>query len=63
MSRPKFPDCTDCKWFLRGRSSGRVNQNPICRECDAGEFFEQRVSNRAPTDDELMSLYRSTYDE
>lgn len=55
--QPKFTDCTNCRFFSR-----RVRQ-PICGECGCGEFFEVRVRGRAPTDDELMSIYRKDYQE
>lgn len=49
--RPKFDDCTGCKYFLKNR------RNPICGECDAGEFFETKTKIREKSPDELMKLY------
>ena len=57
----KFPDCKDCKFFRR-RGAEQM-QNPVCGECGAGEFFEERVRSAAPSDNELMNQYRKTYHE
>lgn len=52
---PKFEDCLSCKFFIRKRATRR--RNPVCGECDNGEFYEERICSRAPTDDELMNLF------
>jgi hypothetical protein len=53
----KFPDCGDCRFF------NRKIERPQCKECGCGEFFEARVRNTVPTDDELMFIYRKDFDE
>jgi hypothetical protein len=56
MTAPKFEDCRSCIYFSKKR------RNPICRECDYGEFFEGRTSCREKNNDELMKLYRELSD-
>lgn len=55
--RPKFDDCRSCIFFVKNR------RNAICGECDAGEFFEQRVRSREKTNHELMKLFEDYYDD
>lgn len=57
---PKFPECVSC---IYGGKQTRRTMNPICKSCDRGEFFEERIRTRAPTDNELMKLYGEMYDE
>ena len=57
MKRPKFPDCLGCRFFSKKYT------RPECKLCDAGEFFEPKQRSAPPTDNELMDLYRETYDE
>lgn len=54
---PKFSDCETCIFFSRKRT------NPACRQCDSGEFYEEKVRTREKTDDELMSLYGEFSDD
>ncbi|MBA8881707.1 hypothetical protein [Phyllobacterium myrsinacearum] len=51
----KFPDCVSCKFYNKRFVGKRAN--PVCGECDNGEFYEEWVRNRALNDNELMSLY------
>ncbi|TDW20427.1 hypothetical protein EV128_12557 [Rhizobium azibense] len=55
--RPKFDDCKSCVFFLKNR------RNPICGECDSGEFFEEKVRIREKTNHELMKLFGEQYDD
>lgn len=55
--KPKFDECEQCRFF------SKRHMNPICRECDIGEFFEERRNVRTPTDEELMKMYGSMHDE
>jgi hypothetical protein len=55
--RPKFADCKTCVFFLRNRV------NPICKECDSGEFYEERVRVREKTKHELMELFGEYHDD
>lgn len=57
MIRPKFPDCETCIYFSKKRT------NPACGECDAGEFYEERVRVREKTRNELMDLYGEYHDD
>lgn len=54
--KPKFDDCQSCRYFLRS------HQNPICRECDIGEFFEPRQRTGELTDNELIREFRDMYE-
>ncbi|MBX4911343.1 hypothetical protein HJA82_28955 [Rhizobium bangladeshense] len=54
--RPKFDDCKSCVFFLRNRV------NPVCKQCDSGEFYEQKIRTREKTNHELMELYGEHYD-
>jgi hypothetical protein len=49
--KPRHPDCTDCKFFNRHRVNTR------CVPCGAGEFFEEKIVDRAPNDNELMIMF------
>lgn len=49
----KFPECPSCKWFFRKA----LNTTARCRACDTGEFYEPRVDDSAPTDNELMYIF------
>jgi hypothetical protein len=60
VSQPKFPDCVGCRFYL-ARTKRR--RNPICGECDNGEFFEERPRRSSLTKDELMDLYGRMHDE
>lgn len=55
--KPKFDDCRTCIYFLRTRV------NPICKQCDAGEFYEERQVSREKTLDELMKMYEEYADD
>lgn len=55
--KPKFDECRSCRFF------SRLHTNPNCGACDNGEFFEEKTCSRALTDNELMDLYKETYDE
>lgn len=55
----KFPECASCIFNNKRRRS----PNPICGSCDRGEFYEERIRTRAPTDNELMKLFGEMYDE
>jgi len=48
---PKFKDCTDCKNFRR------FIPQRICGQCGSGEFFEEKLDDSMPSDDELMKIY------
>jgi hypothetical protein len=58
VSSPKFPECVGCRFFIKTK-----RPNPICGECGIGEFYEPKTRSRAPTDDELMSLFGRMHDE
>jgi hypothetical protein len=49
--KQRHDGCTDCRFFNPNRPSRK------CLPCGSGEFFEERVTDRAPTDNELMKLY------
>lgn len=53
--RPKFSDCKDCRFF------NRISENPVCRECGAGEFFDERIRISNPSKNELMDSYKKDY--
>lgn len=53
--KPKFDDCETCIYFLK-----RV-RNPVCRECDSGEFFTERVVIREKNQNELMKIYEDMH--
>jgi hypothetical protein len=57
LKTPKFPECGDCRFFSKKYTK------PECKVCGAGEFYEPRVRSAPPSDDELMNLYRKSYDE
>jgi hypothetical protein len=57
MITPKFDDCRSCVFFLKNR------RNPICKSCDAGEFYEEKHTCREKTNDELMKLYGEYTDD
>lgn len=58
MNRGRYAECVECFYYHKERA------NPICGECTAGEFFQERVRIRSldtlptmtelrtPTDDE-----------
>jgi hypothetical protein len=50
---PKFPDCTSCKIYRP--ETGAVK----CLSCGAGEFFEEKVDDHQPNDNELMEMFRN----
>ena len=49
----RYSDCETCK-FMNWR-----RENPICKSCDFGEFYEAKIRTSQPTDAELMDLYAS----
>lgn len=49
----KFDDCDLCRNF--SRRWGQMGS--ICRLCTIGEFFQERINDRPPDDDELMKMY------
>jgi hypothetical protein len=48
---PKFEDCRECQNFNRSRESA------LCRKCEMGEYFKERISDETPDDEELMRIY------
>lgn len=48
---PKFDDCTTCLHIDSKR----------CRRCDNGELFEIRIDDSAPTERELMRIYKDMH--
>jgi hypothetical protein len=48
---PPHDECKDCKFFRP-----RVG-NVRCLDCGGGEFFEEKIDDHAPDDDELMILF------
>lgn len=57
--KPKFDECTDCRYFI---ARGKV-ANPICGECGSGQFFDERVRERRPSDNELMNMFGRMHDD
>ncbi|WLR90981.1 hypothetical protein [Shinella zoogloeoides] len=57
MKETKFPECTGCRFF-----SAKF-ERPECRECGAGEFYEEKINTRQPSRDELMDMLQRDYDE
>jgi hypothetical protein len=56
--KPRFPDCLQCRFFSRTRPNNR------CLPCGSGEFFEEKITDREPTADELMRIYaRMNHDD
>lgn len=49
----KFDECGDCRFF--NRVYGHVGS--ICKGCTIGEYFEFRINDSQPNDDELMRMY------
>lgn len=50
---PRFPECRECRFYSPRKFLS------ICLRCGAGEYFEERIDDpAAPTDGELMNLYR-----
>lgn len=49
--KQRHDECTDCRFFNPNRPSRK------CLPCGSGEFFEERITDRAPTDNELMKIY------
>jgi hypothetical protein len=47
----RFPECIDCKFFRPNRGS------PECFSCGAGEYFEAKVDDSDPDDNELMKAF------
>lgn len=55
---PRHPECIDCHFFNKRRVSRR------CLPCGSGEFFEEKIVDRDPTDAELMRIYaRMSHDD
>jgi hypothetical protein len=46
----KFDECPSCIFFSKKR------ENPFCKSCNAGEFFEEKIISRRPTENELMII-------
>jgi hypothetical protein len=49
--KPRHDECKGCKFFNPNRPARE------CLPCGNGEFFEARIRDRAPTDNELMKMY------
>jgi len=49
--KPRHPECRECKFFSSSGINGR------CTPCGSGEFFEEKVNDRPPTDNELMRMF------
>lgn len=49
----KFDDCDLCRFF--SRRWGHIGS--ICRICTIGEFFQEKINDGPPDDDELMRMY------
>lgn len=47
----RHPECIDCKHFKP--NSGSVH----CLSCGAGEFFEEKIHDEQPDDEELMDIF------
>ena len=47
----RHPECKDCKHFRP--HTGSVH----CLNCDAGEFFEEKINDQQPSDQELLNYY------
>lgn len=54
---PKFDDCRECQHFNRSREAA------ICRKCEIGEFFKERISDETPDDEELMRIYARMFND
>jgi hypothetical protein len=47
----RHPECRDCKFF-------RPNIGSVhCLPCGAGEFFEEKIDDHQPDEEELMILF------
>lgn len=53
----RFSECRDCLFHNRNR------ENPLCRDCTAGEFFEERVRIRDVDEDMISTFARMTHDQ
>lgn len=51
LIKPRFDDCKQCRFFRPNVASRR------CISCGSGDFFEERIDDRPPRDDELMEIY------
>lgn len=49
----KFDDCDMCQFF--SRKWGHLGA--YCRICTIGEFFQEKINDAPPDDDELMRMY------
>jgi Zn ribbon nucleic-acid-binding protein len=47
----RYPECKDCKHFDPTTLSIK------CLRCGAGEYFEERIDDDDPSDEEMMILY------
>lgn len=50
---PKFSDCLGCRFFLRNA----IIEPKRCQACGVGEYFEPRVHDEQPDDNELMRMF------
>lgn len=54
---PPHDECHQCRRYRK--SSART----VCGFCDFGEFFEARVDDGRPSEDDLMKFYGELTDE
>lgn len=47
----RHPECSECKHFKPDTSSVH------CLGCGAGEFFEEKIDDHTPDDEELMEMF------
>jgi len=48
----RFPECIDCLFFRPSKGSAE------CLKCGAGEYFEPKIDDSDPDDNDLMSEFR-----
>lgn len=53
---PRHPECLQCRKF----DPERLNRH--CLPCGAGEFFEEKVDDDSPDDQDLMGMYEGMMD-
>ncbi len=50
---PRFDECRDCRFYRVAAVATR------CKQCGAGEFFEEKDESGQPSDTELMDMLRN----
>jgi hypothetical protein len=54
---PRFSECRECKFFKPFVNTRR------CKQCGAGEFFEEKINENFPNADDLMDIFKDMSEE